>query len=809
MTRSGCLLVAACACVPFANANEPVHARFDAGFLRGGRVDLARFAWGMPVEPGVHVLEMRRNGRALGRHPVRFETRPCIDATLARVLELEVARLAREHRLALADPSACVALDTLVAGATLVHDPGEMALDATIPRAALRLRADDAIDPDLYDAGISALRFAYGVTVAHRDGRVDDTTGTARTELGTNLGGWRWRHRATHAWRSGEPVRSRSIASALERDVVSIQAQLTLGDFHTRGVLFDAVRLRGARMQSDERMWPPSHTRPAPVVRGIAATHARVQVRQGDALLLDTTVPPGPFALDDIRPLGLGRPLDVRVIEADGRVAAFAVPYAAMPGALRRGQARFSVSAGQWRDAGGSDAIVTESSWEAGIGDRVTMRAGSQLATGYAHVLGGFAWSMRAGAMSLDASGARLAADARADAGASLRVAYAGNLPSTRTTFDVAAWRHGSPDFRTLHDALRPARADAPRERTRIDVALRQDLRRAGSLSLSHVERRTASGPEKRRSTQLGYGVTLGNGSATLQATLERTRQPLRRHEASLSFAMPLRIGGARHSFQSNVRTASDELGVQAGIQGNAGRDDRIAWSLGALHASPRGRDAATTSSGSLAWRGNAARIGTALSASPTARNASATIDGAVLLHRRGATFAPVFGDTLALLHAPDAAGARLVQDPARRIDRRGYAVVASLSPYRRNRVGIDPRGAPASTHFEFTERDVVPRAGAVVELVLPTSHAPARWLRLARGDGAPPPFAAQVVDPRGMELGRVGRDGIAWIRAAMGTQQLDVRWSSEGEAFSCRVALGDTGDADTLRDATCEESTR
>lgn len=802
MKRRGCLFVVACACIHVANADEPMHARFDPGFLRGGRVDLARFAWGMPVEPGTHVLEVRRNGRALGRHPVRFEKQACVDADLARVLELDVVRLPREHRLALHDPSSCVALDALVAGATFVHDPGELALDANIPLAALRARDRDAVDPASYDAGIPALRLAYGVTVAHRDARIDDTNGTARTELGANAGRWRWRHRATHAWRSGGTVRSRSIASVIERDVASMQAQLTFGDFHTRGALFDTTRLRGARLQSDERMWPPSRTRPAPVVRGIAATHARVQVRQGDVLLLDATVSPGPFALDGLRPVGLGRALDVRVIEADGRVSSFAVPYAAMPGALPRGQARFAVAAGRWRDAEGTDAMVTESTWEAGVGDRVTVRAGAQVATRYAQVLGGLAWAMRAGAMSVDVSGARLPTDARTNSGASLRLAYAGQLPVTRTTLDVAAWRHGSHDFRTLHDALRPARNDAPRERTRIDLALRQDLRGAGIVSLAHVERHAAH----RRSTQLGYGVSLGRGGATLQATLERTRPPSSRYAASLSVAMPLHICGARHGFQSNVRIAGDDLGLQVGAQGTW-RDDRVAWSLGALHSAPHGRDAATTSSGSLAWRGNAARIGGTLSASPTARHASATVDGALLLHRHGATLAPSLGDTLALLRAPDAAGARLVQDPARRIDRRGHAVVASLSPYRRNRVGIDPRGAPASTHFAFTERDVVPRAGAVVELVLPTMHAPARWLRIAREDAMPPPFAAQVVDAEGVELGRVGRDGIAWVRAPIGARHLDVRWSSEGDAFSCRIALGDHDDADTLRDATCAES--
>ena len=62
------------------------------------------------------------------------------------------------------------------------------------------------------------------------------------------------------------------------------------------------------------------------------------------------------------------------------------------------------------------------------------------------------------------------------------------------------------------------------------------------------------------------------------------------------------------------------------------------------------------------------------------------------------------------------------------------------------------------------------------------------------------------MIDPQGTELGRVGRDGIAWIRAPIGTQRIEVRWSKDGETLSCRIAL-DEEDTGTLLDATCKDS--
>jgi outer membrane usher protein len=147
-------------------------------------------------------------------------------------------------------------------------------------------------------------------------------------------------------------------------------------------------------------------------------------------------------------------------------------------------------------------------------------------------------------------------------------------------------------------------------------------------------------------------------------------------------------------------------------------------------------------------------------------------------------------GDTVALLRTDHGRGARVLHDPHLRLDRHGRAVVAHLSPYRRNRVGLDPQGADPDVHFAWTERDVAPRAGAVVEVALPTLHAPARWLRVLREDGSAPPFAADIVSSSNHGVGSVGRNGVAYVRAASDAVHLDVRWEEDGERHACRIAL-------------------
>ncbi len=57
-------------------------------------------------------------------------------------------------------------------------------------------------------------------------------------------------------------------------------------------------------LNSDEGMLPAGQYSYGPVVRGVARTQARIEVRQAGYLLYSGVVAPGPFALSDLTPTG-------------------------------------------------------------------------------------------------------------------------------------------------------------------------------------------------------------------------------------------------------------------------------------------------------------------------------------------------------------------------------------------------------------------------------------------------------------------------------------------------------------------------
>lgn len=92
------------------------------------------------------------------------------------------------------------------------------------------------------------------------------------------------------------------------------------------------------------------------------------------------------------------------------------------------------------------------------------------------------------------------------------------------------------------------------------------------------------------------------------------------------------------------------------------------------------------------------------------------------MAYRGGVILAPALGDTVGIIEAPDAAGARVGSYSSMYLDRRGRAILPYLSPYRQNEVELDPKGLSADVEFKSTSQKVAPTAGAVALVTFETS---------------------------------------------------------------------------------------
>jgi len=141
----------------------------------------------------------------------------------------------------------------------------------------------------------------------------------------------------------------------------------------------------------------------------------------------------------------------------------------------------------------------------------------------------------------------------------------------------------------------------------------------------------------------------------------------------------------------------------------------------------------------------------------------TAGVRGAVVVHRHGVVAGPWVGDTFALVEAPGAAGARVGGGQGAIVNRGGYALVPSLTPYRYNNVTIDSSEMDNHVELQESQRRIAPMAGAAVKLRFATlSGYP---LLITVNGKETLPVGASVTDDRGRIVGMVAQGNQVYAR--------------------------------------------
>ena len=773
--------------VPAANAvassSAGVDADFDPALLMGGAnasLDLSRFRRGNDILPGQYDLDIYLNDQWVARSKLRFErggagVEPCIDRMLLQQFGANLDTLPDTARLALerADAGGCAFLGEIVEqGATRVDING-LRLDVSVPQVALVRLPRGYVDPASWDRGVAAALLRYRMNLFYSNSGGQKTTSFyLGTTLGLNVGSWRFRHDGSFSAQDGD-VAYQNIATNLSHDIPGLQARLTLGDSFTDGAVFDSVGIRGIQLTSDDRMLPESRRGYAPVIRGVARSNARVSVKQNGSLLYETTVAAGPFVIDDLYATGYGAGLEVTVTEADGQESSFVVPFSSAPQLVRNGRLRFSVAAGELRDGVvGSNMLVARGSGQYGLSDRLTLYGGLTVAEGYGSALIGAAVNTPIGAFSADIAAATTDIPGEGTRwGHSVRLGYAGFIPATQTAINVATFMQSSSGYWDLRGAaaLRAPNAmeglvPVGHEKRRLQLSVHQSLGKLGQFYVSGSSSQYWDGNGDQTTAQIGYSKMFRVKDIHLGFNLDlsRTRNAATGRADNRLLAtlnIPLGSGVSRPTITAGYRHGSNgDSSQQLRVHGTALQDQKLSYGAFLEHS-----DELTTGGGNIAYRGSKAVYSASGSVNNHGHQASLGVSGGIVVHSGGVTFAQDLGDTVAIVEAKGAKGARITSGTGARVDGAGYAVVSDISPYRLNTIGIDPQGLPVDTQFESTSQQVAPTAGAVVLLKYKTRTGRSALITIQLADNSAPAFGAPVFNADGEEVGVVGQGGRAF----------------------------------------------
>ncbi|MEC6164624.1 MULTISPECIES: fimbria/pilus outer membrane usher protein [Klebsiella] len=762
--------------------------------------DLHYFAKTGGQQPGTYPVSIWVNNQEIAQSEVTF-----VDSNGALQPQLTPAQLA-EYGV---NVSAFPAFNTLHEGepftrieryipdASSRFDFATQRLNLSIPQAAMNVQSRGYVDPARWDEGIPAAFVNYNLT-GSQTRQSDDNSRSSYLNLrsGVNFGAWRLRNVSSMEY--DRTRRWNSQSTWLQRDLKSLKSLLRMGDTFTSGDVFDSVQFRGVQLMSDDEMLPDSQRGFAPTIRGMAHSNAKVTISQHGYVIYETFVSPGAFAINDLYPTAQSGDLEVQVKESDGSVRTFTQPFSAVPFMLREGRVKFSLSAGRYHSGQSQTPSPTflQGTLFYGLPAEFTLYGGSQLAQDYqSWALGVGRGFGELGSLGGDATWANTKTPSgKRSAGHSLRVQYQKDFAGTGTSFSLASYRYYSGGYYDFSEAnaLESRNGLVDNKRSREEISVSQAFGGMSSLAISAWSQEYWHRQSRDETIHLGFysawrGVSWGVGYYYTQSS---DRQ---KADRSWSFNLSIPLGGPLAESAISYSTTSDNNGrtsQQASLYGSIPRNPHLYYSLQQGYANG---GQGSNSSASLDYHGGYGTAQLGYRQDSGSHQLTWGAAGSIVAHPHGVTLGQTVGDSFAIVRAPGAADVAIQNGSNVHTDWRGYAVVPSLTAYRKNTITLDTESLADDADVELEGQTVIPGGGAVVQANYQT-HIGNRVLFTLSDSRGPLPFGASVrlrkaEDEQGaVPGGMVADGGQVYLSGIPQEGTLDVAWNADNISRKCAL---------------------
>lgn len=770
------------AAVPFAQTQEFAAVEFNSLFLRSEqnetRLDTSRFRYANAVVAGEYPADIYVNGKRKGGMSLRFEDdenqRPllCLTAELLELFDLKPQAYAAEK---MPKSTACVALEQLLNQGSATFNISTLQLDIEVPQAFVIPRPEGYVPPSQWQTGVNALFVNYNLDhYQYRSANQHYQQSYLGLRGGLNLGDWGLRHNGSVDWLKREDGSTQSRYyrgdTYLQRDIAALRSQFYLGDIQSQTSLLESVSLRGASLVSDARMLPQSMRGYAPVVQGIANSNAHITIRQNGQVIYQTSVPAGPFIIDDLNATGYSGDLQVEVLEADGSRREFTVPFANVAQLVRPNQWHYQLAAGRYRYGTQlSKENVVQGSLQYGLMNNLTLNSGFNWNRNYTAGVFGFALNTPIGAFSSDItySYAALFNQPERQKGYSLHANYSVNLP-TNTNLTLAAYRYSSRDYYSLRDTIwsndnrnyenfTPSINLRPKNQFRISVNQRLG-ENGGTLYLSGMSHKYWESKKIRHEYQLSYSNRFKRLNYNLGYSQAHTETDRTDKRFYLSLSIPLGKEYSSPSLSQSVSVSRDSQNSNTSIHGSFGEERQYNYGVSAGVSNYGSRSL----SANMGYRANMAQFNSSISADNSHnRQASFGMSGALVLHPKGITATNgQVSDAFAVVHAKGAKGAKINAAGNNKLDYFGNGIVTHLSPYEINSITVDTEDLPLHLELEANQEEVVPHASGTMLIDFSGKEKSMILFDVQLENGKFPAMASEAFDHNNHLVGYVGQGG-------------------------------------------------
>ncbi|MGX5022273.1 fimbria/pilus outer membrane usher protein [Enterobacter sp. UPMP2060] len=760
------------------------------------QLNLKSFSDATTASPDILNVDVQVNGVSVGQRSIAFdvcEKTLCAVYSPRLLAELGVRIEQFPSLAALGADQTLSSIDKYIPQATSLFDPAKQQLLISMPQLALKPQVRGDVSPSLWDDGLPMLFTSYnlnGMESRYSEGK--ESSQYLNLRSGANLGAWRVRNYSYYNHDSNEEDRWHSMQTWIERDIRALRSHLKIGESATTKLVFDSFNFSGLMLASDDGMLPQSQQGFAPIIRGIAISHAQVEVRQKNNIIYQSWVPPGAFEITDLFPTSSSGDLEVLIREEDGSVRSFIQPFSSAPEMVREGQMKYAFSSGKYRsdnvDATQQKFVQGEIIY--GLLNSTTLYGGIMGAEHYAATAIGIGQGLgELGAVSVDFTHAEsYFYDRDVTKGNSVQFRYNKNITATDTTMTLAGYRYSTSGYYSFEEASEAWRDNDSRHygqpKQRMQLILNQSLSDWGGLTFSAYQQNYWQGKGgKTRSMTLGYNFNFAGVGVSLNYSDNQTQgRDGNDRIASLNLSLPLsRWLSPNNTALVNFSQTHSQNGrsqSQATFTGTALSDHNLNYSLSQSYSRDERSESSSGSAASLRYTGSKG-VASAGYSTEYGENQRVNygLQGSVVLHPYGLTLAQELpeGGASALVHAPDGGSLKVKNTTGVAIDSVGNAIVPWLTVYQENIIAIDAQSAEDDVEIDNTQQRVVPSRGALVLAEFKPQRGNRLYARL-RWQGKNVPYGAMVNTGDG-HSGIVNERGEVYLSGLNQHAVLSVSW--------------------------------
>lgn len=698
--------------------------------------------------PGINHLTLVVNGTSRGTVSATFNDQGalCADANFLKAAGILTKQ---SEGPAPAQQGACPALPV---GTEIKLQPGRQRVELLVPPQLVDNSAPEAV----YVSGGSAALLNYNLYATGNHSRHSRSqTFYGHTESGFNADNWVVRSYDSYSGH-GDKARFHHQSAWVQRTFPAAKSTLQAGQLTLNSPLFSAPAFNGLQVQPESALLKTDN---GVRVTGIAPSAARVEVRQGGALIYSTLVPAGPFVLDNLPLNNASQDLEVSVIENSGGQRRFIVPAASFSSNFVPVQQGWTAAIGQPRETG-RDANDLKSH------GFITATATFPVKVLNTNITTGLMAAQRYTSVGLNAETSlwkgsstylRFLAARDARTGTQGTITQAGHSMALGETLSATlSAAFYTPGFRYLTESSQPdtSRRGAQKRMYGASLGWRNDMLGFFSLGMTRSEQFDNTADNH---PSISWSQNIGPTSVSLSMS-PRSGQ---RDDDMYYLHVSLPLGKAHTSFSASKEgrytrasaSVSQQLNDSLGYSvGTSTSDNRRYGFNGSLNLQPR----YTRLYGNYSYNGH------------DSHSWSGSMNGSVMHDGHGMLFSPhSVHDTFGVVNVPGLPHAR-IQTPSGTVwtNGSGRAAVPSVTPYSRSRVELVTQGLPRNVEVSNAASITEAGRGAVSRVSLKAERHRKILLQVSTPDGKSFPQGMAVLDGQGHYLTITGTDSDIYLDA-------------------------------------------